>query len=112
MTETLDKYFDAITRKNLSEVLAVFDENAVISTTHGEFRGYVAISRFYLDGIFKYTSILPIPGPKFIWENQIAIEISLNCDGEIKKVGDFFTIDRGKITRMVVYSGAGYENKS
>jgi hypothetical protein len=57
---------------------------------------------------FGFSAFRPSAGPRHRFENRIAVEIELIGDGEVRKVGDFFTMVDGKITRMVVYSGPGY----
>jgi hypothetical protein len=106
--QVLDRYFAAVSSKSVDAVLAVFDKDAVIVTAGGEHRGHDAISAFYRNGIFQCKQFRPEPGPRYGWQNQIAVEIGLNCDGVVRKVGDFFTAENGKLTRMVVYSGPGY----
>jgi hypothetical protein len=107
-TQAIDRYFEAVSHKNIDAVLSVFDEDAVISTAAGEYRGRDAIAGFYQKGIFQCGRFRPNPGPRYLWENHIAVEVGLDCDGKIKKVGDFFTVENGKITKLSVYSGPGY----
>ena len=106
--QVLDRYFAAVSSKSIDAVLAVFDQDAVIVTAGGEYRGHEAIAAFYRNGIFQCKQFQPEPGPRYVWKNQIAVEIGLDCDGKIMRVGDFFTVQSGKLTRMVVYSGPGY----
>ena len=106
--EVLDRYFDCVTRKDMDGLLAIFAEDAVIVTSSGDHRGHAAIAAFYRNGVFRLTTFHPSAGPRHRFENRIAVEIELISDGEVRKVGDFFTMVEGKITRMVVYSGPGY----
>jgi hypothetical protein len=106
--EVLDRYFDCVTRKDMDGLLTIFAEDAVIVTSSGEYQGHAAIAAFYRNGVFRITRFHPSTGPRHRFENRIALEIELIGDGEVRKVGDFFTMVDGKITRMVVYSGPGY----
>ena len=106
--QVLDRYFAAVSSQSIDAVLAVFDRDAVIVTAAGEHRGHEAIAAFYRNGMFQCKQFQPEPGPRYVWKNQIAVEIGLDCDGKIMRVGDFFTVQSGKLTRMVVYSGPGY----
>lgn len=108
----LDRYFAAVSSADLDKVLATFHANAVIMTMDGEHRGHAAIAAFYKNGIFRCKRFQPRPGPRFLLKNQIAVEIELVCDGEVRMVGDFFTVEHDKFTKMVAYSGPRYMSGS
>jgi hypothetical protein len=88
--------------------VAIFAEDAVIVTSSGDHQGHAAIAAFYRNGVFRIATFRPTAGPRHRFENRIAVEIELIGDGEVRKVGDFFTMVAGKITRMAIYSGPGY----
>ncbi len=108
----LRQYFAAVQSHDVNRILEVFDANAVIITAHEKIQGLTDIRQFYLNGVLNCANFHPEPGPFFIAQNEIAVEIILHCDGQDKKVGDFFTIQQDKITSMRVYSGEGYNPSS
>ena len=108
-SEVLQQYFTAVKSHQVNNIVSLFDANAKIITATGEIKGLANIRHFYLNGVLKCKNLSPKPGPYFIASNAIAVEIAIQCDGIEKQVGDFFTIQKGKIVSMRVYSGKHYE---
>jgi hypothetical protein len=50
--------------------------------------------------------VRPDPGPLIVDGNRVAVEIDLLRGGRHIAVGDFFTIDSGKIRRLVIFFGS------
>lgn len=103
--QTLDRYFSAVKTQKLDNILSVFDQDATIETCDKIYHGHDEIGEFYKNGILKFNNFYPEPKPLFVKDNEIAVEITLHGDGKKIKVGDFFTIENGLITNMVVYKG-------
>ena len=108
MTEPADvarAYFGAVTAHDPDAVTACFAGDAELITPAGRFEGAGAIGSFYRDNLFQAPDVRPSPGPFIIDGNRLAVEIDLLTGGRHIAVGDFFTIEDGKIRRLVIFFG-------
>ena len=72
------------------------------STAPTTLEGSEAIGDFYRQSI-TVPDLKPTPGPYVVDGNRLAVEIDLFVAGNRIHVADFFTIENGKITRLVIY---------
>jgi ketosteroid isomerase-like protein len=108
MTEPADvarAYFAAVTAHDADAIAACFADDAELVTAAGTFRGREAIGGFYRDSMVNVYDLRPTPGPLIVDGDRVAVEIDLLRDGRHIAVGDFFTIEDGKITRLVIFFG-------
>jgi hypothetical protein len=102
----LDSYFDSVRSQNIDSIMANFLSDAVIQANDRNYTGHDEIKQFYENGILKCTKFFPMPQKRhYMTNNSIAVEIGLNCDGNILMVGDFFYFKNNKISRLHVYKG-------
>jgi hypothetical protein len=108
MTEPADvarAYFAAVTAHDADAIAACFADDAELVTVAGTFRGREAIGGFYRDSMLNAGDLRPSPGPLIVDGNRVAVEIDLLTGGRHIAVGDFFTIEDDKITRLVIFFG-------
>jgi ketosteroid isomerase-like protein len=98
-------YFAAVTAHDPEAIAACFAEDAELFTAAGAFRGREAIGGFYRDSMFNVDDLRPTPGPLIVDGNRVAVEIDLLTGGRHVAVGDFFTIEDDRITRLVIFFG-------
>jgi hypothetical protein len=96
-------YFAAVTAHD-ADAIAACDAELVTNT--GNFRGREAIGGFYRDTLLQSADVRPSPGPLIVDGNRVAVEIDLLRGGRHIAVGDFFTIDGDKISRLVIFFGS------
>jgi hypothetical protein len=108
MTEPADvayAYFAAVTAHDPDAIAACFADDAELVTNTGTYHGRDAIGGFYRDTLLQADDVRPAPGPLVVDGNRVAVEIDLLRGGRHIAVGDFFTIDAGKISRLVIFFG-------
>ncbi len=108
MTEPADvarAYFAGVTAHDADAIQACFADDAELVTNTGTFHGSAAIGGFYRDTLFQTDDVRPTPGPLIVDGNRVAVEIDLLRGGQHILVGDFFTIERDKIRRLVIFFG-------
>lgn len=108
MTEPADvarAYFAAVTAHDADAIAACFADDAELVTNTGTFHGRAAIGGFYRDSLLQADDVRPAPGPLIVDGNRVAVEIDLLRRGRQIAVGDFFTIEDGKIRRLVIFFG-------
>jgi ketosteroid isomerase-like protein len=108
MTEPADvarTYFAAVTAHDPDAIAACFADDAELVTAAGTFNGREAIGGFYRESMFNVDDLRPTPGPLIVDGDRLAVEIDLLRDGRHIAVGDFFTIEDDKITRLVIFFG-------
>jgi ketosteroid isomerase-like protein len=98
-------YFAAVTAHDPDAVHSCFADDAELVTNTGTYHGAEAIGGFYRDALLETRGVRPAPGPLIVDGNRVAVEIDLLTDGRHIAVGDFFTIEDGKITRLVIFFG-------
>ncbi len=98
-------YFAAVTAHDVDAVQACFTPDAELVTAAGTYRGAAAIGDFYREGAFQFEDLTPAPGPLLVDGTRVAVEIDLLMGGEHSPVADFFTIEGGRISRLVIYLG-------
>jgi ketosteroid isomerase-like protein len=109
MTEPADvarAYFAGVTAHDPDAIQACFADDAELITNTGTYRGAEAIGGFYRDTLLQADDVRPDPGPLIVDGNRVAVEIDLLRGGRHIAVGDFFTIDSGKIRRLVIFFGS------
>jgi hypothetical protein len=99
-------YFAAVTAHDADAIAACFAEDAELVTNTGSFQGREAIRGFYRDSLLQADEVRPSPGPLIVDGNRVAVEIDLLRGGRHIAVGDFFTIDGDKISRLVIFFGS------
>jgi hypothetical protein len=97
-----DAYFAAVTAHDADAVVACFADDAELVTGGKSYRGATAIGDFYRQSI-TVPDLRPSPGPYVVDGNHLAVEIDLFVAGTHLAVADFFTIEDGKIGRLVIY---------
>jgi hypothetical protein len=98
-------YFAGVTAHDADAIAACFAEEAELVTNAGTFHGREAIGGFYRDSLLQADDVRPAPGPLIVDGNRVAVEIDLLRGGRHVLVGDFFTIDGDKISRLVIFFG-------
>jgi ketosteroid isomerase-like protein len=104
--EVAHAYFAAVTAHDADAIAACFAEDGELVTNTGTFDGREAIRGFYRDILLQSSDVRPSPGPLIVDGNRVAVEIDLLRGGRHILVGDFFTIDGGKISRLVIFFGS------
>jgi ketosteroid isomerase-like protein len=99
-------YFAAVTAHDPEAIQACFADDAELVTNTGTYRGREAIGGFYRDTLLQYDDVRPAPGPLIVDGNRVAVEIDLFRGGRHIAVGDFFTIEGGKIRRLIIFFGS------
>jgi len=99
-------YFAAVTAHDADAIAACFAEDGNLVTNTGSFHGREAIGGFYRDSLLQSADVRPSPGPLIVDGNRVAVEIDLLRSGRHIAVGDFFTIDGDKISRLVIFFGS------
>eukprot|EP00455_Lapot_gusevi_P014089 TRINITY_DN1697_c0_g2_i11.p1 TRINITY_DN1697_c0_g2~~TRINITY_DN1697_c0_g2_i11.p1 ORF type:complete len:183 (+),score=23.05 TRINITY_DN1697_c0_g2_i11:260-808(+) len=104
---TLGQYLQAVSEHSYEKLLALFSEDSVLENSHEALRGLQAIGNYYRNGVLSYPTFRPEPGPFFIRNDTIAIQITLHLNDTLsRKVGDWFQVDgNGKISKLFVYDG-------
>lgn len=100
----LDNYFHAVTTGSAENILSCFSDDAVLESDSKKYIGKEQIRVFYEEGLLRCTKFYPMPGERAYGKNSIAVEIGLNCDGQINMVGDFFKFSNNKISSLHVYA--------
>ena len=101
----VDGYFDAIRRRDVEALAALFTDDAQLVTLAGTFVGPVAIAAFYRDLAFAVDDLWPEPGHYVVDGERVGVEIRLRMNGKVSLVGDFFTLAGDKIARLAIYGG-------
>ncbi len=101
-----DAYFAAVTAHDPGAVVACFADGAELVTDGKTIRGAAAIGDFYRQSI-QVPDLRPSPGPYVVDGDRVAVEIDLFVAGTHIAVADFFTIEGGKIRRLVIYGLPG-----
>jgi len=99
-------YFAAVTAHDADAIAARFAEDGELVTNTGTFQGREAIGGFYRDSLLQADDVRPAPGPLIVDGNRVAVEIDLLRGGRHIAVGDFFTIDGDRISRLVIFFGS------
>jgi len=97
-----DAYFAAVSAHDPDAVQACFADDAELVGGGNSYKGAQAIGDFYRQSI-TVPDLKPSPGPYVIDGNRLAVQIDLSIAGNHLHVADFFTIDNGKITKLVIY---------
>ena len=97
-----DAYFAAVTAHDPGAVQACFAEDAELVNGATTLKGAQEIGDFYRQSI-TVPDLKPTPGQYVVDGNRLAVEIDLFVAGNHIHVADFFTIDNGKITKLVIY---------
>lgn len=100
----LDNYFRAVTTRSAQNILSCFCDDAILESDSKTYIGKEQIRSFYEEGLLQCTKFFPMAGERAYGKNSIAVEIGLNCDGQINRVGDFFKFSNNKISRLHVYA--------
>ncbi len=100
--EVADAYFAAVTAHDADAVQACFADDAELVTGAQTYRGAAAIGDFYRQSI-QVPDLRPSPGPYVVDGDRLAVEIDLSVAGTHLAVADFFTVENGKIRRLVIY---------
>jgi ketosteroid isomerase-like protein len=103
--DAVHAYFGAIRDKNADALRALFTSDGELVTLAGTFVGPDAIAGFYRDLAFTVEDLWPDPGPFAVDGDRVAVEIRLRINGAVSHVADFFTLDAGRISRLVIYNG-------
>jgi hypothetical protein len=102
--DVVDAYFAAVTAHDADAVQACFDPAAVIISGARTVTGAQAIADFYRES-FRSADLLPTAGPYVVDGERVAVEIEVRMEGQSLAVADFFTVEDGMISRLVVYGG-------
>jgi hypothetical protein len=102
--EVARAYLDAVGRRDGDALRRLFARDGELITAAGTFRGPEEIAGFYEAGAFKAGELQPRAGPMLSDGGRVAVEIELHIAGVTLPVADFFTIERGQITRLAVYT--------
>jgi ketosteroid isomerase-like protein len=97
-----DAYFAAVTAHDADAVRACFTDDAELVAAGTILRGAQAIGDFYRQNL-QIDDLRPSPGPYVVDGDHLAVEIDLFVAGQHNLLADFFTIDDGKIRRLVIY---------
>jgi len=98
-------YFAAIRARDADALGALFTDDAELVTTAGTFAGRDAIVSFYRDLAFGIDDLSPEPGAFIVDGTRVAVEIELRMGGRVSLVADVFTLSKGRIARVAIYSG-------
>ena len=104
-SDVVHAYFAAIRDKNADALRDLFTADGELVTSAGTFVGPDAIACFYRDLAFTVEDLWPDPGPFAVDGDRVAVEIRLRINGTVSLVGDFFTLDGDRISRLVIYNG-------
>jgi ketosteroid isomerase-like protein len=102
-TQTVDAYFDAMRNRNAEAVRALFTEDAELINWLDTITGVDAIVAFYRDRAFSVDDFRPEPGPLLTHGDLVAVELRVRVGDAWTHVADFFTVEGGKIARLVMY---------
>lgn len=103
--DAINAYFAAIRARDAATLGDLFTDDAELVTAAGTFTGRDAIVAFYRDLAFAIDDLRPDPGPFIVDGDRVAVEIRLRMGGTTTLVGDVFTLERGRIARVAIYSG-------
>ncbi len=106
--DVVSDYFRRVASQNMQQILDIFDSEAEIEIGQRIFRGYDELKAFYETGPLKFRQFRPEPGPLFIKDNVVAVEVTLHGDGRKRKIADFFEVENGLIKRLIIYSLVGH----
>jgi ketosteroid isomerase-like protein len=98
-------YFAAIRARDADALGALFTDDAELVTAAGTFCGRDAIVGFYRDLAFGIDDLSPQPGAFIVDGDRVAVEIELRMGGRVSLVADVFTLAKGRIARVAIYSG-------
>lgn len=101
-------YFRRVASQDMQQILGIFTSDAEIEIGQGIFKGYDEIKTFYKNGPLKFRQFRPEPGPFFIKDNIVAVEVTLHADGKKQKIADFFEIENGLVKKLIIYSLVGH----
>ncbi len=95
-------YFQALTMRDTDALRRLFAPDAVLDAQGTVHEGVEAIARFYEDGAFKFTDLLPHPGSYRIDGDQVQVEIGLHIAGTDSTVVDTFQMESGRIRSLII----------
>ena len=95
-------YFLAITIRDGAALRRLFAADAVLNAQGTIYQGTEAIVRFYEEGAFKYTDLLPRPGTFRAEGDRLVVEIDLHIAGTDSTVVDTFAMADGRISSLVI----------
>ena len=95
-------YFLAITMRDGAALRRLFAADAVLNAQGTIYQGTEAIVRFYEEGAFKYTDLLPRPGTFRAEGDRLVVEIDLHIAGTDSTVVDTFAMADGRISSLVI----------
>jgi ketosteroid isomerase-like protein len=98
-------YFAAIRARDAGALGELFTDDAELVSAAGTFCGRDAIVGFYRDLAFGVDDLSPEPGAFIVDGDRVAVEIELRMGGAVSLVADVFTLSRGRIARVAIYSG-------
>ena len=101
--EVVAAYFAAVTAGDAAAVADLFASDALLHNAAGTLSGAEAIRRMYEGGLAA-GKMIPSPRTPVVDGENVAVEIDLNAGGTEIVLGDFFTVQNGKITRLAIYS--------
>lgn len=89
-----DRYFDAMIRQDVDDLLALFTPDAIITWPDGrDIAGHDAIQTAYT-ALFTRPTNNPQPGPLMAGEGRFAVEVlSLLADGSARRTINVFETD-------------------
>lgn len=101
--EVVDAYFASVKAGDADAVAALFAADAELINAAGTLNGAEAIKRMYENGLAP-GAMRPSPRNPVVHGDHVAVEIDLEANGASLTLGDFFTINDGKIQRLAIYS--------
>ena len=106
--DVVTDYFRRVASQDMQQILDIFSPGAEIEIGQGVFKGRDEIKTFYESGPLKFRQFRPEPGPFFITDNVVAVEVTLHGDGRKQKIADFFEVENGLVKKLVIYALVGH----
>lgn len=103
----VDAYFTAVTLRDRAGLERIFAPHAVLDAGGTLVEGNGAIARFYAEGAFCFTDLLPRPGPVTVDGDRAEVRIDVRLGGADAVFDDVFTLAGDKIARLAIRSAAG-----
>lgn len=103
LDRALDRYFAAIRSRSMDQICSAFTPDAVLIGPAGLYQGRRAIGDYYLENNLRAGSVHIKEGTRYYAGRGIAMEILLTLDDKTLRLGDFFEIKDGLISRLNIY---------
>ncbi len=105
IAEVVETYFRANRTHDLNLMRSILADDVEITSQAGTIKGADACLELVDKFLTQVGGIDPQPGPLLIDGDTVAVQIQAHLPQlkEIRNLGDFFTIKKGKITQLFIY---------